>query len=106
MSASHVAGIEPCLAQGRGGVASYMEAVNTKGDYWLSLRKLPDPFINALRISPNGSLHDVLCLAAVMLWAGIFSIPPVSAYLPRRAAAAAEVWENRIAGKASFLYLA
>src|SRR5215467_9777426 len=68
VSARHVAGIESCLAQGRGGLASYMEAVDTKGDDWLSLRKLSDPFVNALRISPHGSLHDVLRLAAVMPW--------------------------------------
>src|SRR4051812_5771118 len=48
-----------------------MEAIDAERDDGFGLRQRADPVIQAFRIAPDGSLHDILRLGGVVLRAGI-----------------------------------
>src|SRR4051794_4204020 len=60
VSPKHVPGVEAGLAQGRGGLAPDMEAIDAERDHGLGFREFADPVFDALRIAPNGAFHDFL----------------------------------------------
>src|SRR5665213_460610 len=71
MSARHVTGVEPSLAQRRSRLAAEVEAIDAERDDGLGLGKGINPVIQAFRIAPDGSRHDILRLGRVVFRTGI-----------------------------------
>src|ERR1700731_4852294 len=71
MSACHVAGIKPGLAQRRGRLTSDVKAVDTERDDGFGLRQGADPVVETFGVAPDGSVHDILSFSGVMLRARI-----------------------------------
>src|ERR1700731_3384905 len=66
MAARHVASIEPGGSERRGTLAANVKAIHTERDRRRFPGKGTDPFIEAFRIPPNGTIDDVLGPRAVV----------------------------------------
>src|SRR5215218_3199743 len=71
MSARHVAGVVPGVAQRRGCLASNVEAVDTECDDGFGLGKGTNPVVQAFGVAPDGAFHDILRLGGVVFRARI-----------------------------------
>src|SRR3981081_2964859 len=60
VTACHVTCVEAGLAQLRSGGASHIKPVRAENHPRLGIRELAHPFIEAFRVRPNRSDHDVL----------------------------------------------
>ena len=62
VSAGHVAGVEPGLAQGDRGLSAHVEAVDAEGDDRGALGQLAHPLLDAIGIAPDRAGQDVVRL--------------------------------------------
>src|SRR5215204_4726851 len=71
VSSRHESSVEARLAEGRGRFAADVKSIDAEGDDRLLLREFANPFVHALRITPDSTRHDFVRATRVVLRTGV-----------------------------------